>query len=69
MSVYQYVRMQLFSLPIKIKVVQNVKTMSENIMLVCQHVNMSIWQNATFELRYLKESLSECKQDVSSQTR
>ena len=45
--------------------VQNVKTMSENIMSVCQHVDMSIWQNATFELRYQKESWSECKHDVN----
>ena len=44
MSVCQYVRMQLFSLVIKIKVVQNVKTISENIILVCQYVNMSVWE-------------------------
>ena len=44
MSECQYFRMQIFSLGIKRKVVQNVKTMSENIMLVCQHVDMSVCQ-------------------------
>ena len=34
MSVCQYVRMKLFSLVIKMKVVQNVKTISENIISV-----------------------------------
>ena len=41
MSICQYVRMQLFSLVIKMKVVQNVKTISENIISVCQHVGCS----------------------------
>ena len=44
MSVCQYVRMQLFSLGIKIKVVQNVIRMSEshNVwMSVCQKVGMA----------------------------
>ena len=44
MSICQYVRMQLFSLVIKMKVVQNVKTISENIISVCQHVSMSVCQ-------------------------
>ena len=46
------------------KVVQNVKTISENIISVCQHVSMSICQNATFQLRYQNESCSECHHDV-----
>ena len=72
MSVCQYVRMQLFSLFIKMKVVQNVQTISENIISVCQHVSMSICpyvnmlicQNATFQLRYQNESCSKCHKDV-----
>ena len=44
MSECQYFRMQIFSLGIKRKVVQNVKRMSENIMSVCQHVDMSEMQ-------------------------
>ena len=53
------------------KVVQNVKTISENIILVCErvsmsicpYVNMSICQNATFQLRYQNESCSKCHQE------
>ena len=71
MSICQYVRMQLFSLVIKMKVVQNVKTISENIILVCSNVSMSvcqyvrllIFQNATFQLRYRNERCSKCHQE------
>ena len=51
MSICQYVRMQLFSLGIKMKVVQNVIRTSDShyvIMSICQYVNMPICQNATF---------------------
>ena len=69
MSICQYVGMQLFSLVIKMKVFQNVKTISENIISVCQHVsmsiclyvNMSICQNATFQHRY--QSCSKCHEE------
>ena len=67
MSVCQYVRMQLFSLGIKMKVVQNVIRISDShyvIMSIRQYVSMSICQNATFQLRYQNESCSECHQDV-----
>ena len=62
MSVCQYVRLsichnELFSLGIKMKVVQNA-------IRGCQTVSMSIFQNATFQLRYQNESCSECHQDI-----
>ena len=46
-SVCQYVRMQLFSLGIKMKIVQNVIRVSDS-----QYVSMSICQNATAILLY-----------------
>ena len=63
MSVCQYVRMQLFSLGIKMKVVQNVIRMSDShyvIMSKRQYISMSICQNATFQLRYQNKSCSKC---------
>ena len=68
MSICQYVSMSiLFSLGIKMKVVQNVIRTSDSHYVntsVCQYVNISICQNATFQIRYQNESCSECHQDV-----
>ena len=53
MSVCQYVRMQLFSLGIKMKVVQNVIRMSNShyfIMTICLYVNMSVCQYVRMQL-------------------
>ena len=53
MSVCQYVRMQLFSLGIKMKVVQNVIRMSAShygIMSIHQYVSMSIFQYVSMDL-------------------
>ena len=47
MSVCQYVRIQLFSLGIKMKVVQNVIRMSDNQYVICHYVNTSICQDLT----------------------
>ena len=54
----------LLILVLKIKVVQNVNRMSEIVFSVCQYVNMSVCQNATFQLRYQNESCSKCHKDV-----
>ena len=54
--------MQLYSLGIKMKVVQNVISMSDSQYVsksISQYVSMSIGQNATFQLRYQNESCSE----------
>ena len=52
MSIWQYVGMQLFSLGVKMKVVQNVILFKMS------------WGCQTFQLRYQNESCSECHQDV-----
>ena len=62
----QYVKMQLFSLGIKMKVVQNVRQLLCHYvnMFIGQYFNMSICQNATFQLSYQNESCSECQNDI-----
>ena len=65
--------MQLFSLGIKMKVVQNfmrtsdshyVNTSIRQYVSVSVCVSMSVCQYATFQIRYQNESCSECHMDV-----
>ena len=66
MSECQYVRKLLFSLGMKMEVVQNGIRMLERhyvTMSICQYVNMSICQNATFQLSYQNENCSKCHQE------
>ena len=59
MSVCQYVRMQLFSLGIKMKVVQNVIGRQTVIMPLCQYVSMSVCQYVNMSIcQYV--NMSEC---------
>ena len=50
MSVCQYVRMQIFSLGIKMQVVHNVIRMSEIFFLLCQYVAMSVCQYVRMQI-------------------
>ena len=63
----QYVKMQLFSLGIKMKVVQNVMRISERhyVNMSIMSVFQSVWTlNVTFQLRYHIESFSKCLEDI-----